>query len=78
MTTDYISRLGLFYVILPQQAGFLIRDPQGRILYRGQVAPDKFNYIDWDIFNGLCQTDPSATRDGIAASDMEEYIGEVC
>jgi hypothetical protein len=77
-TTDYISRLGLFYVILPHQEGFLIRDPGGKILFRGQIAPDKFHYIDWDIFNGLCPADPSATRDGIAASDMEEYIGEVC
>ena len=77
-TTDYISRLGLFYFILPHQAGFLIRHPDGRILFEGRVAPDKFHYIDWKTFNSLCPVDFSKMEGGIAAADMEEYIREVC
>ena len=77
-TTDYISRLGLYFVILPHQAGFVIRHPRGTILYQGKVAPDLFHYIDFDTFNALRPVGSARAHDGIPQSDMEDYISEVC
>ena len=51
--TDYISRLGLFFVILPNILGFIIKEPRGKTIYQGKVAPDGFHYIEWEEFNKL-------------------------
>jgi len=77
-TTDYISRLGLLFIILPYQEGFIIKHPRGAILYRGKVAPDKFHYIEWDAFNKLFPVDPIQSEKGLQASDLEDYINDVC
>jgi hypothetical protein len=75
-TTDYISRLGLEFTILAHQGGFVIREPRGKILYQGKVAPDKFHYIEWDAFNSLRPV--KSLESHIEAKDMEDFISDVC
>ena len=77
-TTDYISRLGLLFIILPYQEGFIIKHPNGMILYKGKVAPDKFHYIEWDAFNKLFPVNLIQSQRGLQASDLEDYINDVC
>ena len=77
-TTDYISRLGLFFCILPYQQGFVIKRSRGQVLYQGKVAPDKFHYIEWEVFNDLRPVDSCVFQGGLSSSDFEDFIHDVC
>jgi len=77
-TTDYISRLGLLFIILPYQKGFAIKQPEGKILYQAEPASDKFHYITWDAFNDLKPAISSLSLNRFQQSDVEDIIADIC
>jgi hypothetical protein len=68
----------LFYVILPHQQGFVIRQPTGKELCKAKPAADQFHYISWEAFDKLKPVDSSAFLQSGRQIDMDDLIADVC
>ena len=76
-STDYISRLGLIFTILPHRGGFVIKQPTGRVLYQGETAADQFHYISFSTFDELKPVKSISSSRLVRQIDMHDFISDV-